>query len=150
MVSANLSTVLFVLGVALFQSDTCAAFAFTTAPKTYSSHSHLHAKKLSAADILARARKAAGVGDNDEPPPPKLFDDDVYEAIQTSLTLVDKRATGELTREEAIDFIESTNKIILDLNRRVDDPHPNPRPAPGTPVTSATVDSPPPPPPPPP
>ena len=94
---------------------------------------------VTAAEILAKARKAAGVGDDDEALPPKLFSDEVYSAIQTSLTLVDKRVSGKLTRDEAISFIEATNEIIMDLNRRVDEPHPNPRPTGATSAAASTV-----------
>ncbi|GMH66663.1 hypothetical protein TrST_g10713 [Triparma strigata] len=108
--------------------------------------SALSAGKLTAADIIAKARKAAGVATEDEPSgPPQIFDDETHDSIQRTLDLIAKRVTeGSLSREETFDFIESSNSIIMDLNERMNAPAAS---APPPPPVSAPVASAPPPPP---
>lgn len=81
--------------------------------------------KLSAAQIIARARKAAGVaveGEN-ENGPPELFTDEVYDNIQMSLTLLDKRLKkGVLTPEEFEQFLGATDSVLNDLRERSSGP----------------------------
>ena len=83
----------------------CAADGFSPAfmMKSPRHSMSLGAGKLTAAEIIARARKAAGVaveGENEEGPP-QLFADKVYEDIQTTLIMLDKRITaGSLTQDE--------------------------------------------------
>lgn len=88
------------------------------------SHRHLtklDAGKLTAAQIIARARKAAGVAteDENEEGPPELFSEKVYEDIQTTLVMLDKviKKNG-LTPEQYREFAAATDSVLDDLRGR--------------------------------
>ncbi|GMH57767.1 hypothetical protein TrLO_g10732 [Triparma laevis f. longispina] len=93
----------------------------------------LHAeKKLTAADIIAKARKAAGVATEDEPsgPPPSPFDDETYDSIQRTLDLIGKRVTEASGTRNTYDIpgmaamspeeyrLALQNKVIKDQQQR--------------------------------
>ncbi len=91
--------------------------------------------KLTAAQILARARESVGL-ENEEAPPP-LFSDGVLDAMKTTLTLLDKRVkSGSLTSSEVSDFAYCTERIIEDLRERKNAP-PRAFPVPAAAVTSS-------------
>ncbi|GMH46620.1 hypothetical protein TrRE_jg9521, partial [Triparma retinervis] len=96
----------------------------------------LGAGKLTAAQIIARARKAAGVAteDENEEGPPELFSEKVYEDIQTTLVMLDKVIKkGGLTPEQYKEFDAATDSVLVDLRGRESGAA-----APAIPVAAAT------------
>jgi hypothetical protein len=80
-------------------------------------------KPLTSADILARARKAAGMEDEEMPAESaKLFDDDLLDDMQNCLLHLEKRVRdgpGSLTAIEVSDFSSATQRIINEMNAKV-------------------------------
>lgn len=82
--------------------------------------------KLTAADIVARSRKALGM-ETEEDEAPKIFDDDIYDCIKNSLLLLEKRVQegpGSLSKEEVNDLVDMTQRISREM--REFDPRPPP------------------------
>jgi hypothetical protein len=73
--------------------------------------------KLTAADIVARSRKALGMETEDDEMP-KIFDDDIYHCIQQSLLLLEKRVQdgpGSLSKEEVDTLVDMTQRISREM-----------------------------------
>jgi len=71
---------------------------------------------LKAADILKRARQAAGV---EEEEPEQIFSDAILDDFQQSLLLLEKRVKGgpgSLTLNEVQDLERATKNIIQDMS----------------------------------
>lgn len=87
----------------------------TSANASYSS-TQLHA--LTAKDILARARKAVGRPEEDEDEPPKLFDDDLLDDMQTSLLMLEKRVKKgprSLNQDDVRNLESMLNRIVTEM-----------------------------------
>lgn len=73
--------------------------------------------KLTAADIVARSRKALGM-ETEEDEAPKIFDDDIYDCIKQSLLLLEKRVQdgpGSLSKEEVDTLVDMTQRISREM-----------------------------------
>lgn len=86
-------------------------------------------KPLTSADILARARKAAGMPEEELPEDgPQLFDDDMLDNMQQSLLILEKRVSegpGSVSLLEIEEFQAMTTRILKDMKdkeqERLDD-----------------------------
>jgi hypothetical protein len=73
--------------------------------------------KLSAADIVARSRKALGM-ETEEEEAPKIFDEDIYDCIKQSLLLLEKRVQdgpGSLSKDEVDTLVDMTQRISREM-----------------------------------
>ena len=73
--------------------------------------------KLTAADIVARSRKALGM-ETEEDEAPRIFSDDIYDYIKESLLLLEKRVKEgprSLTVQEVNDLMEMTRLISKEM-----------------------------------
>jgi hypothetical protein len=73
--------------------------------------------KLSAADIVARSRKALGM-ETEEEEAPKIFDEDIYDCIKQSLLLLEKRVQygpGSLSKDEVDTLVDMTQRILREM-----------------------------------
>eukprot|EP00980_Cylindrotheca_fusiformis_P028374 scaffold22596_cov131-Cylindrotheca_fusiformis.AAC.3 len=114
----------------LFIAEQCAAFhllPFTTTRRQHEmslavAETSPEKKSLSAADILARARKAAGVPeDAAEEEGPKLFDDDLVDDMQQVLLTLEKRVKegpGSVSLLEVEEFQAMTGRILNDMKEK--------------------------------
>lgn len=88
----------------------------TLATKKSSTTSSTSLNALTAADILKRARKSAGV--EEEPEPEPIFNDGILNDFQQSLLLLEKRVKegpGSLSSIEVQDLIAMLNRIVIDM-----------------------------------
>jgi hypothetical protein len=120
------------LAVAAFLlADQCNAFSLLTSDSIKRQHTSLKAeasaaapekKSLSAADILARSRKAAGVPEvEEEEAGTKLFDDSLIEDMQQSLMTLEKRVKegpGSISLLEVENFYAMTGRILKDMKEK--------------------------------
>lgn len=77
-------------------------------------------KKLSSSDILANARKLAGLPEEEEAP--ELFNDDLLEDMKQSLVLLEQRikdGPGSLSADQVLQLETFTNRIVLDMKQRL-------------------------------
>jgi hypothetical protein len=81
-------------------------------------------KKLTSADILARARKAAGVPEEEiEEEGPTLFNDDLLNDMQQSLLILEKRVKegpGTVSLLELEELQAMTERIVKDMKDKED------------------------------
>lgn len=111
--------VLISLALAVLNSSSEAFVVGTTSAVTSSSSStQLHA--LTAKDILARARKAVGRAEDEDADdePPKIFEDDLLEDMQTSLLTLEKRVKKgprSLDQDEVRNLEGMLNRIINEM-----------------------------------
>ena len=97
-------------------------------------------KKLTAADIIARARKAVGAPEEEEEAE-KLFEDSIMNDMQVTLLALEKRVKGgpgSLTCDEITELEAATTRIIDEMN---ENQGASSSPNPPEPATTAFVDS---------
>ena len=79
-------------------------------------------KPLTSADILARARKAAGMPEEEIPlEGPQLFDEDLLDDMQQSLLTLEKRAKGgpgSISLPEVEEFQEMAGRILKEMKEK--------------------------------
>lgn len=77
-------------------------------------------KNLSSSDILANARKLAGLPEEEEAP--ELFNDDLLEDMKQSLLLLEQRVKdgpGSLSADQVLQLETCTNRIVLDMKQQL-------------------------------
>ena len=78
---------------------------------------------LTSKDILARARKAAGLPvEDEEPDAPKMFDDGLLVDMQESLLMLEKRVKegrGTLSLLEVDQFEAATKRILAEMQEKL-------------------------------
>ena len=73
---------------------------------------------MTSADIIARARKAAGMPEEGEDPPPKLFEDELLDDMQDMLLILEKRVKegpGSVSVLETEQFYAITTNILKEM-----------------------------------
>jgi hypothetical protein len=78
---------------------------------------------LNSKEILARARKAAGLPvEDDEPEAPKLFEDDLLDDMKQSLLKLDNRVKegpGSLGLLEVEEFEAAAQRILAEMKQKL-------------------------------
>jgi hypothetical protein len=78
---------------------------------------------LNSKEILARARKAAGLPvEDDEPEAPKLFEEELLNDMQQTLLKLDKRVKegiGSLSLLEVEEFEAATQRILTEMKQKL-------------------------------
>jgi hypothetical protein len=87
-----------------------------------SSEANAEKKPTTAADILAKARKAAGIPDEEEAP--KIFEDDLMEDMQKMLLTLEKRVRdgpGSVSLLEVEDLQARSKRVLVDMKAKETD-----------------------------
>jgi hypothetical protein len=79
-------------------------------------------KPTTSADILAKARKAAGIPDEEEAP--KIFEDDLLDDMQQMLLTLEKRVRdgpGSVSLLDVEDLQARSSRVIVDMHAKETD-----------------------------
>ena len=136
----NLSTTLSLLLLSTVTQVQCFTPINLSSPKSLSTTT-TSLNALTAADILKRARKAAGV--EEEPEPEPIFNDGIMTDLQQSLLLLERRVKegpGSLSADEVNSLDGSLDRILKDMREKDSGVAPVSRamPPPGTAAPVAT------------